>query len=231
MRVHVFEHHPIEGVGTIADWIVVRGHEVSRTRWYEDPTPPDIDSFDLLVVMGGPMGIYDDAEHPWLAVEKEFLDRCVAADRWMLGICLGAQLLADRLGGPVARNAWTEIGWWPVNRTLEAAADPILSVLPERFDAFHWHGDTFAIPPHAIHACYSSACAAQAFRKGHVVGLQYHLELSEEALRGMIAATERFEGNYVQTPEEFLAPAERFQRLRKANLAFLDRIASEIERG
>lgn len=231
MRVHVLEHHPMEGVGTIADWIVVRGHEITRTRWYEDPSLPEPDSFDLLIVMGGPMGVYDDDQHPWLVAEKAFLDRCIAADRWILGICLGAQLLADRLGGLVARNAWTEIGWWPVQRTLEAASDPVFSALSEHVDAFHWHGDTFAIPRHAIHAAYSAGCAAQAFRKGRVMGLQFHLELSEESLRGLIGATDHFEGPYVQTPEAFLAPADRFRMLRKTNFAFLDRIASEIERG
>lgn len=231
MRVHVLEHHPMEGIGTIADWIVVNGHEISRTRWYEGDTPPEPETIDLLVVMGGPMNIYEEAEYPWLAREKAFLDRCIAADRWILGVCLGAQLLADRLGGPVGRNAWAEIGWWPVNRTLEATADPIFSALPERLDAFHWHGDTFAIPPHAVHAAYSVACAAQAFRKGRVVGLQFHLEFSEEALRGLIEATDVFDGLYVQSPDAFLASAERFRRLRKANLAFLDRLASEIARG
>jgi len=159
------------------------------------------------------------------------LDDCIAADKWILGVCLGAQLLADRLGGPVGRNAWSEIGWWPVARTLEAASDPIFRAFPERLDVFHWHGDTFAIPRHAMHAAYSQGCASQAFRKGRVVGLQFHLELSEEALRGLIDAQDVFEGIYVQTPEVFLASSERFQRLRKANLAFLDSLASEIMRG
>lgn len=231
MRVHVLEHHPMEGIGTIADWIVHRGHEISRTRWYEpDHRIPDPSSFDLLIVMGGPMGVHDESEHPWLAAEKDFLDRAIAAEKWCLGICLGAQLLAERLGGQVVRNAWTEIGWWPVNRTLEAAPDPIFRAFPERLDVFHWHGDTFSIPPHGLHAAYSQGCSSQAFRKGRLVGLQFHMEFSEEALRGLIEAQDRFEGFYVQTPEVFLASAERFQRLRKANLAFLDRLAEEIER-
>lgn len=231
MRVHVLEHHPMEGIGTIADWIVIHGHEIERTRWYESPVPPDPASFDLLIVMGGPMNIYEEDQYPWLSIEKEFLDRCIAADKWMLGICLGAQLLADRLGGPVGRNAWSEIGWWPVARTLEAASDPIFSAFPLRLDVFHWHGDTFAIPPHALHAAYSQGCASQAFRKGRVVGLQFHLEFSEEAMRGLIEAEDVFEGHYVQTPEVFLSHTERFQKLRKANLAFLNHLASEIARG
>ncbi|MCB9496055.1 MAG: type 1 glutamine amidotransferase [Fibrobacteria bacterium] len=230
MRVHVLEHHPIEGIGTIADWIVLHGHEISRTRWYESTETPDPRDIDLLVVMGGPMGVHDETLHPWLGREKAFLDRCIEAEVWCLGVCLGAQLLADRLGGDVARNAWTEIGWWPVHRTLEGASDPIFRAFPERLDVFHWHGDTFAVPPHGAHCAYSQSCASQAFRKGRVVGIQFHLELSEESLGGLIEAQGSFDGPFIQEPDQFLADAERFRRLRKANLAFLDHLASEIGR-
>jgi len=228
MRIHVFEHAVYEGIGTIADWAERGGHEVRFTRWELGETPPDPSTWDLLVVMGGPMNIYEEQEYPWLPAEKAMLDLVLAEDRPVLGICLGAQLLADRLGGPVGRNAWSEIGWQPVELTKAGAADPIFSALPERFEAFHWHGDTFALPPRGIHGAFSEACAAQAFRKGRCLGLQFHLELSRDALAGLIGATDRFEGLYVQKPEVFLSRTQDFETLRKVNFTLLDRIQKEL---
>jgi GMP synthase-like glutamine amidotransferase len=229
MRIHVFRHVDYEGIGTIEAWARDRGHSLSFTRWDLGETAPALESWDLLIVMGGPMNIYEEAEFPWLKTEKAVLDAALAQDRPVLGICLGAQLLADRLGGPVGRNAWSEIGWHPIELTKAATEDAVFSALPQRLEAFHWHGDTFAIPPGALHAAYSSACAGQAFRKGRCVGLQFHLELSPEALQGLIAATDRFEGLYVQPPAEFMARSAAFEALKEANFALLDRLQSLFE--
>jgi GMP synthase-like glutamine amidotransferase len=174
------------------------------------------------------MNIYEEAKFSWLRVEKAALDSVLAEDRPVLGICLGAQLLAERLGGPVGRNAWSEIGWHPIDLTREGSDDSVFSALPSRLEAFHWHGDTFAIPPGAVHAAYSKACAGQAFRRGRCIGLQFHLELSPQALQGLVAATDRFEGLYVQQPSEFLARGAEFKRLREANFALLDRIQKVV---
>jgi len=231
MLIHVFEHATYEGIGTLAEWASMNGHSLAYTRWEHGETAPASGSWDLLVVMGGPMNIYEEAEFPWLKVEKAILDEVLLDDRPVLGICLGAQLLADRLGGPVGRNAWSEIGWHPIELTRVGQADPVFSVLPERMEAFHWHGDTFAIPPGALHAAFSSACSAQAFRKGRCVGLQFHLELSREALSGLIDATEHFEGLYVQQPATFLARTQEFEKLRRANFDFLDRIQRVLVEG
>jgi len=159
-----------------------------------------------------------------LKAEKAILDEVLAENKPVLGVCLGAQLLADRLGGPVVPGAWSEIGWHPIELTGAGREDSVLSALPERLNAFHWHGDTFAIPPGAVHGAFSQACAAQAFRKNRCVGLQFHLELSSAALTGLIEATDRFEGHYVQKPAEFLARHEDFERLRRAHFDLLDRI-------
>jgi len=231
MRIHVFEHAVYEGIGTLAEWAHRNGHSLSYTRWECGETPPTASSWDLLVVMGGPMNIYEEAEFPWLPAEKAILDEVLAKDRPVLGICLGAQLLADRLGGPVGRNAWSEIGWHAIELTQAGQADPVLSALPQRMEAFHWHGDTFAIPPGAVHGAFSQACSAQAFRRGRCVGLQFHLELSQKALAGLVDATERFEGLYVQQPATFLARSQEFEQLRRANFDFLDRIQRVLVEG
>ena len=104
MRIQVFQHHPAEGAAHVASWAADRGHALSTTRLFEDPPLPRVDAVDWLVVLGGPMNVYEEARHPWLAREKAFLRAMIDAGKPILGICLGAQLLADVLGGPVTRN-------------------------------------------------------------------------------------------------------------------------------
>ena len=228
MRIHVFEHDDTETLGSIEAWAALRGHSIARTRWHEGGSAPDPKTWDLLVVMGGPMNIYEDAAYPWLLKEKASLDQAIAQDKWMLGVCLGAQLLADRLGGPVTQGAHVEIGWHAVRRLPEADADPLFAALPQEFEAMHWHGDTFAIPPGAVHGYASRACRNQAFRKGNVVGLQCHLEFTREALAGLVQAQERFEGAFVQTPVEFLGEGRDYQTLQERMYAFLDALAGQV---
>jgi GMP synthase-like glutamine amidotransferase len=228
MRIHVFEHDRTETLGSIEAWAELRGHSITRTPWHEGGAVPDAQAWDLLVVMGGPMNIYEEDAYPWLAQEKVFLDEAIAQGKWMLGVCLGAQLLADRLGGLVTKGAHTEIGWHEVWRLPEAQSDPLFSVLPESFLSMHWHGDTFAIPPGAVHGFTSQACRSQAFRKGSVVGLQCHLEFTPAALEGLVAAQGRYEGEYVQSPAQFLAREADFAKLRKHLFTFLDALEREV---
>lgn len=228
MKIHVFQHDETETLGSIAEWIESRGHVLSRTSWHlgERHEPPE--GTDLLLVMGGPMNIYEEDAFPWLLQEKAWLDRTIGNGIWCLGVCLGAQLLADRLGGPVTKGAFTEIGWHSVRRLPEADSDPLFAVLPVEFPAMHWHGDTFAIPPGAIHGLASQACRNQAFRKERVVGLQCHLEFTREALSGLIEAQDRFEGRFVQAPAQFLAQEHDYNGLKARLFDFLDALEREI---
>jgi GMP synthase-like glutamine amidotransferase len=230
MRLHVFEHDPTEVLGSIADWAALRGHSIATTSWHRGESRSGAGEEDLLIVMGGPMNIHEEDRYPWLGQEKAALDEAIAAGRWCLGVCLGAQLLADRLGGTVTRNAWTEIGWHAVRRHLEADADPLFASLPSQFEVMHWHGDTFSTPPGAILGYSSRACRNQAFRKDRVIGLQCHLEFTPDSLGGLIEAQGTFEGEYVQGPAEFLARNEDFEANRNALFALLDALAEEIAR-
>lgn len=187
LRLHVLEHVPFEGPGHITPWARTRGHEIRTSRLYaQDPLPP-VEAFDWLVIMGGPMNIYEDDRYPWLVAERRFIRAAVASGKKILGICLGAQLLADALGSRVYPGAFKEIGWHPVRLTPAAAESPLFHGFPLLFQAFHWHGDTFDIPRGAIHIARSAACESQAFAyEDRIVGLQFHLESTEESVEALL---------------------------------------------
>ena len=197
---------------------------------YADQALPEPQSVDFLVVMGGPMNIYQEAEHPWLVGEKAFLDAFLALERPAIGVCLGAQLLADRLGGAVTKNPEPEIGWFEVQLTDEGKASPVFKGLPEHFTAFHWHGDTFAIPAGAVRAAQSEACANQAFvYEDRVLGLQYHMETTPEAMERLMqhAAGEITPGRiFIQTVQAMRRNAVQCRTMRPLLDRLLDNLTS-----
>lgn len=152
------------------------------------------------------MSIHEHRTHPWLPGEKRFLAEVVEARKPVLGICLGAQLLADVLGGKVFQNAEKEIGWFPV-RVLDRAAP--FAAFPEILTVMHWHGDTFTIPPGGRRVAESDACANQAFAYGdRVVGLQFHIELEKVGVEDLASASldEAVRGPFIQSREQLIAP-------------------------
>lgn len=198
MRIHSLEHQPEEGPAKIADWAAARGHTLARTALYAAEPPPALDTFDLLVIMGGGMNIYQHRDHPWLVEEKAFLRRAIDAGKPILGICLGAQLLADVLGGKVYQNPEKEIGWFPVNFTDRTG---LFAAFPETMNVMHWHGDTFDLPPGAHLTASSEGCLRQAFVWGdRVVGLQFHLEMGAVNVADLatVAAEDLTPGRFVQ---------------------------------
>ncbi|MBN1322318.1 MAG: type 1 glutamine amidotransferase [Thermoleophilia bacterium] len=257
MRVHYVQHVPFEGVGAIADWIRLRGHVLSGTHIYEstadDSRPaaagchsslPSLADLDFLVVMGGPMGVYDSVQYPWLEEEKTFLRIAVDAGKVVLGICLGAQLIADVLGAVVSHGPRPEIGWHPVELTDSGRAHPALAGFPNRFTVLHWHGDTFAVPVGAVHVASSAAYPNQAFalHGGRVVGLQFHLEETRESLTALVREagndlagegepTDRPEsGRWIATREEVLARGAPYDACRELLFILLDRMADMVRR-
>lgn len=231
MRIHSIEHVPFEDPAGIALWAAERGHDLARTRIYEGDPLPAPGQFDLLVVMGGPMSVHDGLEFPWLAAEKECLKLAMARGRSVLGVCLGAQMLSEALGGEVTKNTHREIGWHPVKLTPWALSSPAFAGMPQEFTAFHWHGETFSVPRGASLLAGSQACENQAFAVGgKLVGLQFHFETTAESMEKLIThgAEDIVPGTYVQTAEEMRAGVGHLDGLKVLLHKLLDNMAREI---
>lgn len=230
MKIHWFQHVPFEGLGSIEPWLRGHGHVLSGTRLYAGEMPPPPDAYDWLIVMGGPMNIYEEAEHPWLAAEKRAIRDAIGQGRCVLGICLGAQLIADALGARVMRNPQREIGWFPVGLTPAGRREPLFADFPPRFEAYHWHGDTFDLPAGATPVATSAACMQQAFvwGGGRVVGLQFHLETTPDSAAALIrhCGNELLPAPYVQDAAAMLADPARFVRLNALMDRLLQRLAA-----
>ena len=225
MRVHVFQHVPFEGLGALESAFRRRNFDVATTRFFANdplPTPADV---DFLVAMGGPMSANDEATFPWLAAEKEFIRRHAAAGKPFLGICLGAQLLASALGARVFPNRDKEIGWFPIEGL--PVRDPAVFRFPATAEVFHWHGETFDLPPGAVHLARSRACENQAFQVGAAVGLQFHLETTPAIARALVEhdRAAMVSGPFVQSETEILsAPPERYAALHGLQDDLLDHL-------
>ncbi|KJS18228.1 MAG: amidotransferase [Peptococcaceae bacterium BRH_c4b] len=228
MKIHYLQHVPFEGIAYIENWIKVNENEVAGTKLFAGEIPVADMEFDMLVVMGGPMNIYEEDKYPWLAKEKRYIEKAIAAKKSVLGICLGAQLIADVLGARVYNNSHREIGWHPVYLTPEAKNTAVFNDLPEKFTAFHWHGDTFDIPSGAVRTAASKACPNQAFEyEKRVIGLQFHLESSAGSIAALIrnCGDEIVEGSYIQAREEITAGLKHIEELNSMMDSLLNRLA------
>jgi GMP synthase-like glutamine amidotransferase len=225
MKVHVLEHVPFEGLGSIEAWLAERKATICRTRFYRGENISEREAPDFLIAMGGPMSVNNEEEYPWLRQEKAFLRAAIGRGIPVLGICLGAQLVANALGGRVYPNAVREIGWFPVEAVPDGGDG---FRFPNRMKVFHWHGETFDLPPGAVRLARSAGCENQAFQIGrNAIGLQFHLETTTESAENLIqnCPDELVPSTYVQTEAELrAAPAETYaaiNRLMAKVLAYL----------
>ncbi len=226
MRIRYFQHVPFEDPGEIFSWGDDRGHRFEGVRLFSGERPPESDDFDMLLVMGGPMSVHDEKAYLWLREEKQAIARAVAGGKKVLGICLGAQLIAEVLGAEVRKNDYREIGWFPVSASEEAVDSPVFSVLPASYEAFHWHGEMFEIPPEAVRTASSAACANQAFEYdgGRVVGLQFHLEASEVSVNRLVenCRDEMVADTWVQNEQQILHDSRDYDLLHHNMYSLLD---------
>ena len=160
IRIHYLQHVPYEDPAYILSYAVHKGFAVSQTKLYEEKRFPQLSSFDWLIIMGGPMNIYDTEHYPLLDREKRFIESAIKANKLVLGVCLGAQLIAGVLGARVVKNKYKEIGWFDVRSTIapEGRDSAVVKAFPDIYTAFHWHGDTFEVPSGAQRFAQSDAC-------------------------------------------------------------------------
>lgn len=229
MRIVCLQHVPFEGPAQIAAWATTRGHTLEIVHLYEEDAAHPEDA-DFLVVMGGPMNVHEEIEYSYLVPEKRYIRSMVDGGALVLGVCLGAQLLADVMGAAVSRGEHAEIGWYPVSRTTEADGCPVMGMLPDVMDVLHWHDDAFDIPAGAIHTYASEACENQAFSYdgGRVIGLQFHLEQDAQSLAALsgAAADELVDGDWIQSASEMLGSQERFVTSGELLFTLLDAMAA-----
>lgn len=209
MRAHYLQHVPFEGLGSIEPWLLAAGYSISCTPFFQSTNLPELTEVDLLTVMGGPMSVNDEREHPWLAIEKDYVRKAIEADKPVLGVCLGAQLIASASGSKVYPNPVKEIGWFPIENVPTQSENVFR--FPDSVNVFHWHGETFDLPDEAVRLARSDGCENQAFQLGSsVIGIQFHLETTPAAAETLVSncRNEIVPGKYVQSEDDILAASQ-----------------------
>lgn len=208
LRVHYFQHIAGEGFGSCYDYLKAHQAKITATEFFALPVDlplelealPDIDEVDLLIIMGGTMSVNDEANYPWLKLEKRWLRRYLSAGKPAIGLCLGGQLIANALGASVSRNQYQELGWMDVGRVSHIPENYFQ--IPEKINIMQWHSETFEIPRGGVRLAQNNVCQNQMYQIGrNVLGFQFHPEMTPHALQLLIENEEDsavFNGEYVQ---------------------------------
>lgn len=213
LRAHYLQHVPYEEPGSILPWLRSNEYEITKTRLFESSIFPDPNELDILIIMGGPMSVNDESEYPWLVDEKNFIKHCIKKEKSVLGICLGAQLIASALGARVYQNPVTEMGWFPIEGLTSFEGQTMC--LPPNQMVFHWHSETFDIPQSAHCIARSEGCENQAFQLGKsVIGLQFHLESTPDTVEELISRSKDkiVPSKYVQSKSTMIDDTHKYHK-------------------
>lgn len=223
MRILCLQHSNLGGETHLPDWARARGHGWSSLVVPKCRSLPGPGELDCLVVMGGPMSAWDDDQHPWMRAEKRLVGCMIESGKPVLGVCLGAQLVAAVLGARTYRGAHQEIGWFHVEPTADAVRHPVGCCLPNHFETFLWHGDSFDLPEGAVQLARSDAFEQQAFVYASALALQFHLEVRPDWVRRIASrdADQLVESRFVQGRDGILGAPEALYR---ANNRLMDRL-------
>ena len=231
-KVWVIQHIHCETLGTIADVLKAEGISVECIRTFEgQPVPKEMSEAAGLVVMGGPMGVYEQDRYPFLRQELRLIEQALQEEKPVLGVCLGSQLLATALGAKVTKGEEKEIGWHPVTLTASALADPLWTGVEPSFMAYHWHGDVFELPRDALSLVSSSLTACQAFRYGRkAYGFLFHMEVTERIINDMVKAfTDELQEAGIDGREIILKARDYLPRLHRIGRRVFRRWATLLE--
>jgi GMP synthase (glutamine-hydrolysing) len=229
MRVIALNHVPFENPGYIRSWASERGHSLQEVPLYEARPLPNPDGLDWLVIMGGPMSVSDEDRFPWLVDEKKWVDRFIAADKMVMGICFGAQIIADVLGAKVDALPHLEVGWHPIEMTGAAAGSPLFAGWPGTMDVFHWHGQMVDLPTGSIHIARSKACENQIFAiDDRVIGIQCHPEMTPVGASALAdhCPGDVGSGPYAQSRDEIERDDGRFHAANQ----WMDQFLTDLEK-
>ncbi len=235
MKLHLLQHDPIDLSRTnISIWAENKGYAIGHTYLCKDETPPAIEDFDWLIVMGGSPHAWEEDMHPWLPAEKKFIASALDHNKIILGVCLGAQLLAEVLGAEVFPNPHPEIGWYPVNLTTEGQQSYLFQNIPPQFTTFHWHADHFSLPDGCIRLAYSEATTNQAYicERRPVVGLQFHPEYTLALVKYFARqwGHEWEKGPYVAGKEKVLVQSDQIPKTYELMATLLDNMDRQFKK-
>jgi GMP synthase (glutamine-hydrolysing) len=226
LNIHYYQHVSYEGLAVIQKWADLNGHNLSKTNFKNNEPIPNPDMYDILIVLGGPMSVNDESKYPWLKTEKKSINRCLNDGKKVIGICLGAQMLAEVLGAKVYKSELPEVGWHNIFFTENKQNFEAMNVFPDELNTFHWHYETFDLPSGCSRIAYSQSCDNQIFAYGDIaVGFQCHLEQNEYLIGRMLdrSGSQLENSKFIQPKEEILANIHHANYNNKLLFEFLDK--------